>query len=360
MTQQLQSVWEDAPPRAVKLGMLTSAETVLAVQQFLSSAAIVSGSSQAHGGRAEGEEKGPTVVLDPVMVSTSGHSLVDSQATDAIRSSLLELADWITPNLPEAKVLAQSSLDAATITDMLTLASQLSEQNPGAHILLKGGHLPLGKADVLDFQRQLGKGEGCRVVWLDEDEDGACIDVLELFSAQVGRAAVGQLVVDVLYEAKDKRGAEKREQGDQGEQGQKVTLYVSRMVDTTSTHGTGCTLSSAIACAVAQTPGESSPPFNAARLYVCAEGAAALGISDGARPCERQSGRQGGGCERSSDRRRIFCSSAYRQMLRQPRYVKGPSNTSNQPSPPPFRLAAVMAPCIMLICHTAEHCHRTS
>lgn len=301
VTQQLQSVWEDAAPRAVKLGMLTSAETVLAVQQFLSSAAIVSGSSQAYGGRAEGEEKGPTVVLDPVMVSTSGHSLVDSQATDAIRSSLLELADWITPNLPEAKVLAQSSLDAATITDMLTLASLLSEQNPGAHILLKGGHLPLGKADVLDFQRQLGKREECRVVWLDEDKDGACIDVLELYSAQLGRAAVGQLVVDVLYEARDKRRAkigEEREPGENtGGQGQKVTLYVSRMVDTTSTHGTGCTLSSAIACAVAQTPGESSSHFNAACLYVYAENAAAQGANYGARPCERQSGRQGGGCK---------------------------------------------------------------
>jgi hydroxymethylpyrimidine/phosphomethylpyrimidine kinase len=199
--------------------MLTSAETVTAVQAFLF--------------QARNSDKSLTVVLDPVMVSTSGHSLVDTDATGAIRSSLLGLANWITPNLPEARVLAQSDGEPASIPDMLSLARQLSDQNPTSHILLKGGHLPLDKQDVSSF-----KQEGCRVVWLDEDEDGACIDVLELYSETQQRPPIKHLIVDVLYEA-----------GGQG-----VTLYVSRMVDTTSTHGTGCTLSSAIACAVATAP----------------------------------------------------------------------------------------------------------
>ena len=218
--------------------MLTSAETVHAVHAFL----------------AQTEETGrqgkraPTVVLDPVMVSTSGHSLVDQDATDAIRSTLLGSADWITPNLPEANVLAQTDVEVKSISDMLALARKLSRQCPQSHVLLKGGHLPLSKKDVLAFSK-----EGTEVVWLDEDEDGACIDVLELYGETAGRPPADQLVVDVLHDA-----AASPAGGDgpaNGSEGGRVTLYVSRMVDTTSTHGTGCTLSSAIACAVAQSPG---------------------------------------------------------------------------------------------------------
>jgi hydroxymethylpyrimidine/phosphomethylpyrimidine kinase len=88
-----------------------------------------------------------TVVVDPVMVATSGARLLENSALDAMRRQLLPLADVLTPNLPEAELLlgrtipdVQAMRDAAR--DLLAL---------GAHaVFLKGGHLP-GDGDVVDL-----------------------------------------------------------------------------------------------------------------------------------------------------------------------------------------------------------------
>jgi hydroxymethylpyrimidine/phosphomethylpyrimidine kinase len=86
---QLEAVFDDFPVGAVKIGMLGSAEHVRVVAAFL-------------GGLAER----PPVVLDPVMVASTGHRLLDADAERILRDELLPLATVATPNLDEAAVLA--------------------------------------------------------------------------------------------------------------------------------------------------------------------------------------------------------------------------------------------------------------
>lgn len=86
--------------------------------------------------------------LDPVMVSTSGHRLLDLDAMDALRRALLPLADLITPNLPEAALLLGNDIpEASSVAAMQTQARQLLQRGPRA-VLLKGGHAESG--DVID------------------------------------------------------------------------------------------------------------------------------------------------------------------------------------------------------------------
>lgn len=149
--QQIRVLLSDMPVGAIKLGMLANAEIVSAVAQALA------------------DFQGP-IVLDPVMVSTSGHALIDPQAVATLRSELLPLATVVTPNLPEATLL----LDGAEPQDFV-------EQH-GVALLLKDGH------------------------------------------------GAEQMVRDVLYQA-----------------GQSPQVFMHPRVQTQNTHGTGCTLSSAVA-----------------------------------------------------------------------------------------------------------------
>jgi hydroxymethylpyrimidine/phosphomethylpyrimidine kinase len=87
------------------------------------------------------------IVLDPVMVATSGARLLEPDALDALRNRLLPLATVITPNLPEAELLLGTSIpDQQGMHDACTRLLRM-----GAHaVLLKGGHLP-GTTDVVDL-----------------------------------------------------------------------------------------------------------------------------------------------------------------------------------------------------------------
>nr|WP_298122726.1 bifunctional hydroxymethylpyrimidine kinase/phosphomethylpyrimidine kinase [uncultured Pseudoxanthomonas sp.] len=126
---QLDACFEDFDIRAVKLGMLATAEVIGTVVEALV------------------RHRPDTVVVDPVMVATSGARLLENSALEAMRRQLLPLADVLTPNLPEAELLlgrtipdTQAMRDAAR--DLLAL---------GAHaVFLKGGHLP-GDGDVVDL-----------------------------------------------------------------------------------------------------------------------------------------------------------------------------------------------------------------
>lgn len=120
VTAQLVSVLADLDVAAVKIGMLGDAATVRAVAAALR------------------ERPPPYVVLDPVMVATSGDRLLAPDAVAALRDELLPLADLVTPNLPEAADL----LGEATLVDeddMPAQAQRLAALGPG--VLLKGGHL---------------------------------------------------------------------------------------------------------------------------------------------------------------------------------------------------------------------------
>ncbi|MCH5306127.1 MAG: bifunctional hydroxymethylpyrimidine kinase/phosphomethylpyrimidine kinase, partial [Rikenella sp.] len=163
--RQLRAVWEDIGADAVKIGMLATVELVETVAALLKT------------------YRPPFVVLDPVLVATSGDLLTGRSAAEAIAAELMPIATVITPNLPEA--------------EQLTGLSVVSEEDYGAvweafrsrgarALLLKGGHL------------------------------------------------TGDTLTDTLFTAEGHRS------------------FTHDRIDTQNTHGTGCTLSSALASYLAR------------------------------------------------------------------------------------------------------------
>ncbi len=120
LRDQIDAVVEDIGVDAVKIGMLHSAETVREVAAGL----------QRHNLRR--------VVLDPVMIATSGAVLIDTEAVDVLVRELFPLATVVTPNLDEAALLVGRPLESEA--DMESAAHQLLEMGARA-VLLKGGHL---------------------------------------------------------------------------------------------------------------------------------------------------------------------------------------------------------------------------
>ncbi|HET9064384.1 MAG TPA: bifunctional hydroxymethylpyrimidine kinase/phosphomethylpyrimidine kinase [Gemmatimonadales bacterium] len=165
IAEQLAALAEDLPPVAVKTGMLATREVVEAVVRGLTALSP------------------PCLVVDPVMVATSGDRLLDEDAIAAVRDQLLPLATCITPNLDEAELL--TGLAVRTPEAMLAAAHALVELGATA-ALVKGGHLA---SDIL---------------------------------------------VDILVT---------RDQ---------IERYTRKRIITRATHGTGCTLSAAIAAGMAQ------------------------------------------------------------------------------------------------------------
>lgn len=140
VAHQIRAVFEDVRVDAVKIGMLANAPIALAVADALRGVSA------------------RNIVLDPVMVSTSGHRLLADDAVEAIRDTLAPLARIITPNTDEAAVLLGGDIphDRAA---MEAAAAALLDLGPQA-VLLKGGHL--GGADSPDL---LMTAEG--PVWLE-------------------------------------------------------------------------------------------------------------------------------------------------------------------------------------------------
>ena len=205
IVEQYVSVVTDLDVRAVKIGMLGTVEVVEAVAGMLRDHPV------------------PAVVVDPVMVATSGDRLVPEDAVAAIRELLLPLATVVTPNVPEAEVL--SGLSIAGEDDLETVGRALLALGP-QHVLVKGGHLP------------------------------------------------GMQSVDVLVSA---GGAQH---------------FAAPRVRTPHTHGTGCTLSSAIASYVVR--GSSVPDaVAAAKSYLTRAlvAGAALDVGRGNGPVDHRVGR---------------------------------------------------------------------
>jgi len=164
VAQQIDVVFEDIRPDAVKIGMVSSPAIVDAIVDAL----VRNGAAN--------------IVVDPVMVATSGSELSSNEAVIALREKLIPLATVITPNMPEAEVLFGAHIENAA--DQERAAVEIARA-AGVAVLVKGGH---GENDANDVLARL---------------DGT------------------------------------------------VTWFEGERVDTTNTHGTGCTLSSAIACGLA-------------------------------------------------------------------------------------------------------------
>ena len=161
--QQLDCIFTDISPDAVKIGMVSNPKIIEIIAEKLK------------------EYGAPNIVVDPVMVATSGSKLISDDAMEALVTKLLPLAAVITPNIPEAETLCGFPIESRE--DMLRAAEAISRMVTGG-ILIKGGHLTSSADDLL--------------------------------------YADGQ-----------------------------AHWFQSPRIDTPNTHGTGCTMSSAIACNLA-------------------------------------------------------------------------------------------------------------
>lgn len=128
LQQQIELLLEAYPVNAIKTGMLYDKAHLVAVTEILSN------------------HRNIPLVVDPVMVATSGSQLLDKHAVQSYRERLLPLATLITPNMPEASVLLGHPVEIKA--DLEPAAKKLSELFQTS-VLLKGGHLP-GSDDRLD------------------------------------------------------------------------------------------------------------------------------------------------------------------------------------------------------------------
>lgn len=117
--QQMLTVFEDLPVRALKTGMLFSSEIIEEVAQILA-------------------EKDMLLVIDPVMIAKGGAALLQKSAVDALKKHLLPIATVITPNIPEAAEL--SGVEITTAADVKKAAHILLESGVNC-VVMKGGHL---------------------------------------------------------------------------------------------------------------------------------------------------------------------------------------------------------------------------
>lgn len=170
--QQIEAVLEDLGADAVKIGMLHSPEVIEVVHDALARFGILQ------------------VVLDPVMVATSGDRLLKDEAIGALITKLLPSARLITPNIPEAEVLLNQKIGVQEEMPEAAkaLSAQISTHHRGVSVLLKAGHF------------------------------------------------LNDRLVDVLWDAESEQ----------------LTEFPVQRIDSANTHGTGCTLSSAIAAFLAK------------------------------------------------------------------------------------------------------------
>ncbi len=161
---QLDAVFTDIVPDAVKIGMVSSPTIIEAIAERLT------------------YYKAKNIVVDPVMVATSGSRLLGDGASSALREKLFPLASVLTPNIPEAEALC--SLSIKREEDMIKAAEVIGRES-GTAVLVKGGHLV---NDAMDYLYT---------------KEGGC-------------------------------------------------WFRAERIDNPNTHGTGCTLSSAIACGLAR------------------------------------------------------------------------------------------------------------
>lgn len=243
---QLDAIFSDIFPDAVKIGMISNEGIAAAIAKSLSK----------HGAK--------NVVLDPVMVATSGGVLMKQSALHALKYKLAPAAEIITPNVREAEVLAEMKI--LSLAGMRAAAVKISQFFGGA-ILIKGGDLAgasgtCGVADAAQNFKAFGHETGengtrensadltKRANFASENFTSECknltADAEPSFEQNLSAASLGagfkpsgeggdltNSAIDILYE------------------NGKFYEFSAPKIATRNTHGTGCTLSSAIACALA-------------------------------------------------------------------------------------------------------------
>ena len=119
LKEQIDCIFTDIRPDAVKIGMVSSSGLITAIADKLE------------------EYHAENIVVDPVMVATSGAKLISDDAVATLKEKLLPIADVLTPNIPETEVL--SGMEVKTEEDMVKAAKEISERYHCA-VLVKGGH----------------------------------------------------------------------------------------------------------------------------------------------------------------------------------------------------------------------------
>lgn len=142
LAKQLDSIFTDIYPDAVKIGMVSSISLIKVIAQKLT------------------EYEARNIVVDPVMIATSGSKLLDDDAIEVLKNEFLPLATVLTPNIPEAEVL--SGLTIETKEDMVTAAKAIGEHYD-CGVLCKGGHRKDDANDVLYFDGEIHWFEADRI-----------------------------------------------------------------------------------------------------------------------------------------------------------------------------------------------------
>ena len=140
--QQIDSIFTDIRPDAVKIGMVSSSVLITKIAEKLK------------------EYDANNIVVDPVMVATSGARLINEEAVSALKEQLLPLAAVLTPNIPEAEVLWGKAIK--TPADMELAAKEIGEKY-GCAVLCKGGHQLNDAHDLLYKEGTLTWFEGKRI-----------------------------------------------------------------------------------------------------------------------------------------------------------------------------------------------------
>ena len=139
---QLDAVFEDIYPDAVKIGMVASKELIISIAERLK------------------HYNAGNIVVDPVMVATSGSALLKTDAIDALIKDLFPISSVITPNIPEAEVL--SGMKILNEEDMVTAAKKIGLEK-GCAVLIKGGHSVNDATDILYSDGEISFFKGKRI-----------------------------------------------------------------------------------------------------------------------------------------------------------------------------------------------------
>ncbi len=177
LKQQLDAVFEDIYPDAVKIGMVASSDLIRVIADRLR------------------YYNAKNIVVDPVMVASAGSSLIKQEAVQTLIKELLPISTLVTPNIPEAQVL--SGLTIETKEDMVAVAKQIGD-NYHCAVLLKGGHSINDANDLLYANGELHWFEGKRIANPNTHGTGCTLS-----SAIASNLAKGYTLSESVRRAKD-------------------------------------------------------------------------------------------------------------------------------------------------------------
>lgn len=177
LRDQLDCVFEDIYPDAVKTGMIPSAPLIKVIAAALK------------------KYKAGNIVVDPVMVATSGAALMKDEALEAMKEELIPLATVITPNIPEAQALLGRKIGSES--EIEEAAKSLCETH-GCSVLIKGGH---GTNDANDYLYQKSGGTWLRAERINNPNTHGTGCTLS--SAIAANLAKGEDLIDAIRHAKE-------------------------------------------------------------------------------------------------------------------------------------------------------------